>query len=283
MRKEGAAYMSLTADAVWLNSVFAGYDQTILRIAHKLAELAGSVLTPLTKLVTLLGEKGILFFLLALLLMLFPRFRRTGICIFGAVCCGALITNIILKDHVARPRPFESMDLYRQWWEYVGAPFEDGFSFPSGHVTAAAAGVTGLCLMRGKRWVLPGLIWILLMMFSRNYLMAHYPSDVLFALLIGIFSGFVAAIITQLIFRFLENRRGDSAVCDFLLDTGIGSSVGRGSFKKENEDDEPASIKSELKPKFDDGEPLSNQNRKRNSARTSDKTSKKTGAYVPKH
>ena len=213
--------MSLTAEAIWLNSFFSGYDTAILSFAHKMAELAGSVLTPLNKIITLLGEKGILFFLLAVVLMLFPRYRRAGVCIFGAVCCGALITNILLKDTIARPRPFETVDQFRQWWEFVGSPAEDGFSFPSGHVTAAAAGVTGLCLMRGKRFFLPGAIWVLLMMFSRNYLMAHYPSDVLFALLIGVFSGFVAALITQLIFRFLENHAGEGKFYDFLLYTGI--------------------------------------------------------------
>ena len=213
--------MTLTAEALWLNSFFSGYDMAILSFAHKMAELAGSVLTPLNKIITLLGEKGILFFLLAVVLMLFPRFRRTGVCMFGAVCCGALITNIILKDQIARPRPFETVDQFRQWWEFVGAPAEDGFSFPSGHVTAAAAGVTSLCLMRGKRWFIPGAIWVLLMMFSRNYLMAHYPSDVLFALLVGVFSGFVAALITQLIFRFLENHSGEGKFYDFLLYSGI--------------------------------------------------------------
>ena len=213
--------MTLTAEALWLNSFFSGYDTAILSFAHKMAELAGPVLTPLNKIITLLGEKGILFFLLAVVLMLFPRFRRTGVCMFGAVCCGALITNIILKDQIARPRPFETVDQFRQWWEFVGAPAEDGYSFPSGHVTAAAAGVTSLCLMRGKRWFIPGAIWVLLMMFSRNYLMAHYPSDVLFALLVGIFSGFVAALITQLIFRFLENHSGEGKFYDFLLYSGI--------------------------------------------------------------
>ena len=213
--------MTLTAEALWLNSFFSGYDMAILSFAHKMAELAGSVLTPLNKIITLLGEKGILFFLLAVVLMLFPRFRRTGVCMFGAVCCGALITNIILKDQIARPRPFETVDQFRQWWEFIGAPAEDDFSFPSGHVTAAAAGVTSLCLMRGKRWFIPGAIWVLLMMFSRNYLMAHYPSDVLFALLVGVFSGFVAALITQLIFRFLENHSGEGKFYDFLLYSGI--------------------------------------------------------------
>ena len=213
--------MSLTAEALWLNSFFSGYDMAILSFAHRMAELAGSVLTPLNRIITLLGEKGILFFLLAVVLMLFPRYRRTGVCIFGAVCCGALITNIILKDPISRPRPFETVDQFRQWWQFVCAPAEDGFAFPSGHVTAAASGVTGLCRMRGKRWFIPGAIWVLLMMFSRNYLMAHYPSDVLFALLIGVFSGFVAALITQLIFRFLENHAGEGKFYDFLLYSGI--------------------------------------------------------------
>ena len=213
--------MTMTAEALWLNSFFAGFDNAILSFAHKTAEVAGTVLTPLCKIITLLGEKGILFFLLAIVLMLFPRWRKAGVCIFGAVCCGALITNIILKDHVARLRPFEANELYRQWWEFIGSPFEDDFSFPSGHVTAAAAGVTGLCLMQGRRWILPGAIWVLLTMFSRNYLMAHYPSDVLFGLLIGIFSAFVAAWITLLIFRFLEKRSGESKIADFLLYAGI--------------------------------------------------------------
>ena len=116
--------MSLTAEALWLNSFFSGYDMAILSFAHRMAELAGSVLTPLNRIITLLGEKGILFFLLAVVLMLFPRYRRTGVCIFGAVCCGALITNIILKDQISRPRPFETVDQFRQWWQFVGAPAE---------------------------------------------------------------------------------------------------------------------------------------------------------------
>lgn len=275
--------MGLTADAVWLNTVFSGYDQLLLRFSHKLAEIAGSVLTPFNKLITILGEKGLLFFLIAIVFMLIPRLRKTGVCIFGAVCCGALITNIILKDYIARPRPFESLDLYRQWWEYIGAPYEDGFSFPSGHVTAAAAGVTGLCLMQGKRWFVPGSIWVVLMMISRNYLMAHYPSDVLFALFIGIFSGFVAAFITQLIFRFLEDRRGEGAVWDFLLDAGIGTDRKSIALRKREEEDEPASLNSELRPNKSEAKSGIRQKDKKSSSHSSEKTGKKSGAYIPKH
>ena len=203
-----------------LNTVFAGYDKAILTVMHFLGEYLGVVLTPLMKLITLLGEKGLIFFLLALVLMCFSKTRKTGVCVFGAVCCGALITNIILKDWVARPRPFETVELYRMWWNDIGAPAEDGFSFPSGHVTAAAAGMTALYRAEGKRYLKPGIIWVLLMAVSRNYLMAHYPSDVLFAAIFGVASGFIAWEITKLIFRFLEEH-DDKRLCALALDFDV--------------------------------------------------------------
>lgn len=209
--------MALTAAAQWLNSAFAGYDMFILKILHAVAGALGPVLTPLMKLITLLGEKGILLLLLSLVLMCFARTRRIGVCVFGAVCCGALITNFILKDWIARPRPFETVEIYRQWWESVGSPAEDGYSFPSGHVTAAAAGMTALCLMKGKKFVVPSVVIVLLMAISRNYLMAHYPSDVLFAAIIGVASAFIAYYITRLIFRLLEEHE-DIGFCGLVLD-----------------------------------------------------------------
>lgn len=203
-----------------LNTVFAGYDKAILTVMHFLGEYLGVVLTLPMKLITLLGEKGLIFFLLALVLMCFSKTRKTGVCVFGAVCCGALITNIILKDWVARPRPFEALDLYRMWWNDIGAPAEDGFSFPSGHVTAAAAGMTALYRAEGKKYLKPGIIWVLLMAVSRNYLMAHYPSDVLFAAIFGVASGFIAWEITKLIFRFLEEH-DDNRLCALALDFNV--------------------------------------------------------------
>ncbi len=213
--------MALTADTLWLNSFFAGYDRAVLGFAHRMADLAGSVLTPFTRFFSLLGEKGLFFLLLALILLLFPRWRRTGVCLILSVGIGAMITNLFLKHAVARPRPFEDVDLYRQWWQAAGAVAETGFSFPSGHVTATAAAMTSFCLLRGRRWSLPAVILVLLMMFSRNYLMVHYPSDVLFAALIGVFSGFTAALLTKLLFRFLESRDGEGQLYDFLLYSGL--------------------------------------------------------------
>lgn len=213
--------MEMTAAASWLTDAFSGIDLGILSLMHSLAQKAGGVLTPLCKLITLLGEKGILFFLLALGLMCFAKTRPLGVCIFGAVCCGALITNILLKDAVARPRPFETLSVYRSWWQAIGSPAEDGFSFPSGHVTAAAAGMSALCFMRGRRWALPALGVVLLMAFARNYLMAHFPSDVLAAALIGVFSGWLAYRITRLIFAFFYTRKRGNKLAKFVLNWNL--------------------------------------------------------------
>lgn len=209
--------MELTAFAGWLNSAFAVYDSTILKLMHSLAESLGSVLTPIMKVITLLGEKGLILILLSIALMLFSRTRRAGVCMFGAIACGAILTNFILKDWVARPRPFETLTVYRQWWEFLGAPAENGFSFPSGHVTAATAGMTALCLTRGRKWVIPSVLWVLLMAVSRNYLMAHFPSDVLFAAVVGLVAALIAYAITELIFNLLEEH-DDKAFCAAVLD-----------------------------------------------------------------
>ena len=213
--------MFLTPAATWLNTSLAGFDHLFLSIQHFFAEHLGFILTPLMRIITILGEKGWPFFLLALIFMLTASKRDLGVCIFGAVCCGALITNILLKDTIARPRPFESSVEYELWWMAVGSPAEDGFSFPSGHVTACAAAMTAITLMRGKKWIVPSVVIVLLMMISRTYLMAHYPSDVCAALLIGIFSGFVAWFITQLIFRFLNRNRRKVPIFGFILDFDI--------------------------------------------------------------
>ena len=211
-----------SATALWLDSSLAGFDHLFLSIQHWLAEHAGGILTPVMRAISFLGEKGWPFFLLAFLFILFASTRDLGVCIFGAVCCGALISNIILKDLIARIRPFLSGNIeYELWWMAAGSVAEDGFSFPSGHVTACAAGMTAITLMRGKKWIGPSVVVVLLMMFSRTYLMAHYPSDVVAAMIIGVLSGVIAWVITQLIFRFLKRMRRKVPFFGKILDFDI--------------------------------------------------------------
>lgn len=60
-------------------------------------------------------------------------------------------------------------------------------SFPSGHTAVATtvAVVLGLLLRRSYVWIL-GAVWVLMMMWSRTYLHAHWLSDVVAGMLEGI-------------------------------------------------------------------------------------------------
>ncbi len=213
--------METTLSAAWLDSFFATFDHGILSAMHALAELGGDILTFCMRAITFLGEKGVVLLLMALVLMCFRKTRRIGVCMFGAVCCGALITNVILKDWVCRTRPYETVGSdYTVWWRFVGMPTEEGFSFPSGHVTAAMAGMAALCLAGGRKYLWAAVPTVLLMAVSRMYLMAHYPSDVLTAMVVGLFSAIVAYAITKGIYRFAKKHR-DRVLCRLLLEFDI--------------------------------------------------------------
>lgn len=212
--------MELTQAAEWLNNTFYSMDSSILSFWHAAAEAAGGFLTPLMKAVTFIGEKGIWLYALSAILLCFPKTRKIGVCLFGSVCCGALVTSIILKDVIARPRPYETDALFREFWNFIGSPVEKGFSFPSGHATSAMAGITALVLAWKKREFLFGYGYVILIACSRNYLMAHYPSDVLAGLIIGAFSAGIAYAITLGIFALLEKYR-DWKFFAFILDFDI--------------------------------------------------------------
>ena len=201
----------------WLNSFFSGFDCAILTFFHQLVEDAGDILTPFMKLITLSGEEGIFLLALAFALMLFKKTRRAGICMFGAICCGALITNLTLKPLVCRARPFEASELYREFWIFAGSVKVGDRSFPSGHTTSAVAAMAALFLVRGKKYLWICIPYSILMGASRLYFAVHYPSDVIAGALVGCFSGVVAYFITKLIFAFLE-KRSDSKFCNFVLE-----------------------------------------------------------------
>ena len=206
--------------AKWLDVTFAGFDSALLEFYHRLAEWCGALLSPLMELVSFMGDKGIALLLIALCLCLFSKTRKTGICMFGAVCCGALITNIILKETICRVRPYEASEFFREFWTFAGAHAESEFSFPSGHTTAAAAAATGLWLTRGKKYLAVSIPFVALMAVSRNYFVVHYPTDVIAGALVGTLAGVIAYFITLGIYRFL-NAKKDVKLFAFVLDFDV--------------------------------------------------------------
>jgi len=188
--------MEITAVALWLNTVFAGFDQAVTAAIHNLYTFGGAFFTPFLEFVSILGDGGIFLIAVSALLICFKKTRRIGTAMLLSVAIGALFTNLWLKVVVARPRPYSDPNgFYYPLWVTMGQHIESDMSFPSGHTTAAFSTMTALFLAGNKKYSWMAFIFAFLMGISRIYLAVHYPSDVLG----GIAVGAVAAVIGTLI------------------------------------------------------------------------------------
>ena len=197
--------------ADWINTTFASFDYALLEFFHTLAVSASFILNPLMEFLSIIGDNGYFGFVIAIALMLFPKTRKWGSGVFLSILVGAVFTNLAIKNIVARPRPYASdVAAFKEWWTYAGAHLESEFSFPSGHTTAAMASMTALCLAAPKKvgkWIVaPSILYVILMGAARNYLVVHYPTDVIAAFVVGGIAAIVAVLLAKLIWKLLESR-----------------------------------------------------------------------------
>ena len=203
--------------AHWLDTVCYAFDHAILWAIHNFTVATGGFFDFFMKFISLLGEEGICLILLGLILFCFKKTRRQGFCVLLAIACGAVITNILLKNIVARPRPFanEARAFY-DWWQYIGAPHASKNSFPSGHTTSAMAAMTALFLTTNKKYSWTAFAFALLMGLSRMYLMVHYPTDVLGGLIAGALGAIGGYFLSRWLLSICE-RHSDAPIIRFVL------------------------------------------------------------------
>lgn len=135
-------------------------------------------------LISSLGNAGVFWILLGLLLVLIPRTRKHGILALASLLFCFLITNILLKNLVARPRPYTQIDSLIMLMQCP-----PDFSFPSGHACSSFASSGALawtCKGRLRPVAYAALTLAALISLSRLYVGVHYPSDVLCGVLIGL-------------------------------------------------------------------------------------------------
>ena len=190
--------MEMTAIALWLNTAFAGLDESVAIAVHKLYEWAPGFFTPFLNFVTLLGKGGIFLILLSIALMLFRPTRRYGTVMLLAISFGALITNLTVKPLVARPRPYTwDGSVFQQFWIELGKHTESDKSFPSGHMTAAMAASTAVFLQGKRKISWTAFLFAFLMGLSRIYLSVHYTTDVLGGVITGGLGGVLAYYVSR--------------------------------------------------------------------------------------
>ena len=160
-------------------------------------------LTPTMKFITSLGNGGWLWIALALILCIPKKTRWVGIAAVISLAIGALITNVALKNLVARIRPYEVVDGLKL---IIAKPHD--FSFPSGHTCASFAAAMVLFKMLPKKWGVPAVVLATLIGLSRLYVGVHYPTDVLGGFIIGCFAAWIAVKIVE----WIQKKRDKGTV-----------------------------------------------------------------------
>ncbi len=144
-------------------------------------------LNPIVNFITNLGNAGWFWLILLTGMLFFKKTRKIGITGFIAVLIGFLITNVCLKNLVARVRPYEVIE----GLTYITKTPSD-WSFPSGHSTASMAASVVLFCKLPKKYGVPALVLGILISLSRLYVGVHYPTDVLVGMLVGCFGAYMA-------------------------------------------------------------------------------------------
>ena len=130
-------------------------------------------------LITKLGDKGIFWIVLALVLLFFKKTRKAGTAMAIALILGLCVTNLGIKPLVGRIRPYAADPSIA-----LIIPPESEFSFPSGH-TSTSFECAFVLFAYHKEWGIAAIVLAALIGFSRLYLMVHYPTDVLAGVLVG--------------------------------------------------------------------------------------------------
>jgi membrane-associated phospholipid phosphatase len=130
------------------------------------------------------------------------QLQKNAIYIAGAYIASSIVTQG-LKQLVKRERPFEQYPLLFSD-RYDGG----GYSFPSGHTSAAFCTATSLSLYFPKWYVIaPSYLWAVSVGWARMYEGVHYPTDVLAGAIIGMGSAWLGYKIQEIMDKKYNTKK----------------------------------------------------------------------------
>lgn len=203
--------------AQWLNSAFFNFDRVAFLSMHNLAVNQGGFFTPFLSFITFFGNGGWFPLVVGVILLLFKKTRKVGFTILLSVGIGALFTNLLIKNAVARARPYIESSEYNEWWQFVWGKTESDLSFPSGHMTCTMAFSTAIFLTCDKKISWLAFVFAILMGLSRVYLIVHYLTDVICGGIVGLIGGILGYLLCQLIISLIKKNK-ENKFCVFLLE-----------------------------------------------------------------
>jgi undecaprenyl-diphosphatase len=139
-----------------------------------------------------LADNFIYFFIVGIALLWLKRDLHLNIYVaFISALISRVVIVELIKQMVARPRPFEILDVHKLLIDEGS-----GKSFPSGHTVIFFSIAFAFW---GTRWFWPLVVLATLASLSRIFVGVHYPLDVLVGAIIG-------ALVSLILMRLLKNR-----------------------------------------------------------------------------
>ena len=166
-------------------------------------QLRNPVTDPAMAFFSSLGNTGFIWIAIALILLVRKQTRKHGIQLALCLIASLIINNLILKNLIARPRPFTEVEgLTVMLGRFADA---GSWSFPSGHAGSSFAAAYSLNRSFGKKgrwaWLAAALVAL-----SRSYIGVHYLSDVLFGALFGSLGAVCAVMLWRRYLPFFERK-----------------------------------------------------------------------------
>lgn len=159
------------------------FDAAVLRFVQE--SVRAPALTAVMRFFSTIGDMGLFWIVLGLVLVCIRRTRRGGADMLCALAVEFALCDLVIKPLAARTRPYLALE----WLELL-VHEEASFSFPSGHSASSFACAAALTCAFGKRGAL-AFIPAALIALSRIYVGVHYPSDVIIGAALGSLVGVV--------------------------------------------------------------------------------------------
>lgn len=220
---------------------FLGFD---LSVFEWVQSIHSSFLTTLMVIITTLGDEGIIFIAMGIVLLLTKKYRKVGFAVLVALVVMVICNNLVLKELFQRVRPFYIFDLdalladkqafidkgrldkweimvekitalkeaypemAEKWTSVYSYPnFVEkltSFSFPSGHTSSAFAAAIAV-LWYNRKFGIPLTVFAAVMGFTRIYVEVHYCSDVIAAAVVGVVYALIGVLIAKFVFHIVDN------------------------------------------------------------------------------
>ncbi len=220
---------------------FLGFD---LSVFEWVQSIHSSFLTTLMVIITTLGDEGIIFIAMGIVLLLTKKYRKVGFAVLVALVVMVICNNLVLKEIFERVRPFYIFDLdalladkqafidkgrldkweimvekitalkeaypemAEKWTSVYSYPnFVEkltSFSFPSGHTSSAFAAAIAV-LWYNRKFGIPLTVFAAIMGFTRIYVEVHYCSDVIAAAVVSVVYALIGVLIAKFVFPIVDN------------------------------------------------------------------------------